>query len=79
MPARTMFPMDMSTQEILAHNVRAARKRSGLSKSKFCLMLGISRPVLNAIEDAEQNIKLQTLDRLAVGIGVEPWELLKID
>lgn len=61
----------------LGENVRAARTRAGLSKSRFCLMVGISRPVLDGIENGTQNVKLDTLKRLAAGLDVEPWELLK--
>lgn len=34
----------------LAENVKLARERGGLSKSRLCLMAGISRPILDGIE-----------------------------
>ena len=69
--------MDEETRQRLAVNVRAARKAAGLSKNRFCLMIGLSRPVLDSIEQGTQNIMLDTLTRIADGLGVEPWELLK--
>lgn len=70
--------MDTSPSQKLSDNVRRARERSGLNQRDFALMVGVSRPIISAIEQGKEiNIKLTTLHRLAKGIGVEPWELLK--
>lgn len=70
--------MDISLSQKLSDNVRRARERSGLNQRDFALMVGVSRPIISAIEQGKEiNIKLTTLHRLAKGIGVEPWELLK--
>ncbi|HJG29829.1 MAG TPA: helix-turn-helix domain-containing protein [Collinsella ihuae] len=61
----------------LGRNVRSARQRAELSQTRLALMVGISRPVLIAIEQGDQNITLDTLDRLAKGLEVEAWELLQ--
>lgn len=61
----------------LGRNVRSARQRAELSQARLALMVGISRPVLIAIEQGDQNITLDTLDRLAKGLEVEAWELLQ--
>lgn len=75
--ACTICTMDTETQQRLARNVREARERAGLSKSRFCLMIGLSRPVLDAVEQGSQNVKLETLQKIAEGLDVEPWKLLK--
>lgn len=76
--ASTLVRMDTSPSQNLSDNVRRARERSGLNQRDFALMVGVSRPIISAIEQGKEiNIKLTTLHRLAEGIGVEPWELLK--
>ena len=70
--------MDTRTlRQQLAENVKLARERGGLSKSRLCLMAGISRPILDGIERGDQHIKLNTLCRLSVVLEKEPCELLR--
>lgn len=69
--------MKTTIQQTLAKNVHRARVEHGLSKVDFCLIANISRPSLDAIEDGEGNIKLDTLCRLADALQKQPWELLK--
>ncbi|WP_268830287.1 helix-turn-helix domain-containing protein [Collinsella tanakaei] len=53
-----------------------ARERSGISQRRFGMMVGLSRSHVMDIESARVNITLDTLERVAHGLGVEPWELL---
>lgn len=69
--------MDASTKYILGRNVRAMRTRLGLTKTRLCLMAGISRPLLDTIERGEGNITISTLSRIAEALGVEPWALIR--
>jgi transcriptional regulator with XRE-family HTH domain len=32
---------------------------------------------MGAVERGEQNISLSSIERIAKGLGLEPWELLK--
>lgn len=68
--------MEMLLREKLAYNMRVARERSGISQRRFGMMVGLSRSHVMDIESARVNITLDTLERVAYGLGVEPWELL---
>lgn len=68
--------MEMELREKLAENMRAARERSGISQKRFGMMVGLSRSSIMDIESARANVKLDTLERVALGLDVEPWELL---
>ena len=69
--------MKPTAQQILRERVQAELDQSGLGKAKFALMVGISRPQLDHILAGSTNTKLATADKIARGLGVETWELLK--
>lgn len=66
---------------ILGLNVERLRKHAGLSKVRFCALVGISRPMLDKIERGESNPRLDLLTRLADVLDVPisdlvapPWD-----
>ena len=69
--------MDTSLRQTFGKNVRALREEMGLSQGPFSMMVGISRPLLNRIEQGNQNVTLDTLDRIAKGLNIEAWKLLR--
>ncbi|MDY2777161.1 MAG: helix-turn-helix transcriptional regulator [Collinsella sp.] len=69
--------METTAGHRLGKNVQNERKRQGIGKIRFCLMAGISRPLLDKVEDGTSNITLSKLEAIAKGLGVEPWELLR--
>ncbi|MDO4437778.1 MAG: helix-turn-helix transcriptional regulator [Coriobacteriaceae bacterium] len=69
--------MNERIEETLGRNIRAERRNLGLSKVEFCLQVGISRVLLDLIEENRSNFKLATLEQIAAALGKEPWELLK--
>ena len=60
----------------LGTNVRALRRRQGLTKALLCLMAGISRPLLDDIEKGKANPTLATLEKIAGALGVTVSDLL---
>lgn len=38
---------------------------------------GVNRTYLSAVERAERNISIDNIARIAKGLGVEPWVLLR--
>jgi transcriptional regulator with XRE-family HTH domain len=40
---------------------------------------GVNRTYLSAVERAERNVSIDNIARLAKGLRVEPWRLLKND
>ena len=66
---------DFSASAILGRNVHRLRKMQGMNKKSFCLMVGISRPLLDKIEKGESDIRISYVQKLAEGLSVHPFEL----
>ncbi len=60
----------------LGRAIRAHREAAGITKQRFCMSIGLSRPALDCIERGEAAVKLDTLERIAEGLGVDAWRLL---
>ncbi len=61
---------------VLAANVRAHRARLGLSQEAFADACGLHRTYVGAVERAERNVTLTTLDTLAAALGISVPQLL---
>jgi transcriptional regulator with XRE-family HTH domain len=57
-------------------NVRRHRLERGLSQEALAEVLGVHRTFMGAVERGERNLTLQTLERIAERLGVDPLELL---
>ena len=65
------------TVQRIGRRVREIREEQGLGKSEFALMVGISRPYLNRIEQGTANVTVKMLVRVASGLDVSVLDLLK--
>ena len=63
----------------VARIIRRLRSDRGWSQEEFAAHCGLHRTYIGAIERGEYNVTIGTLDKLAVALGIEPWELLKED
>ena len=63
-------------RNIVGQNVRVYRAAKGVSQEALAERCGIKRSYIGAIERAEVDIRLTTLSKLAVGLGVEVYRLL---
>lgn len=63
-------------QRIVGKNLRSYRTARGLSQEAFADQLGVHRTYMGGLERGERNLTLQTLERLAKQLGVDPRELL---
>ena len=61
----------------LGLNVARLRTEQGLPKKTFSLMCGISRPLLDRIENGDSDVRLSYVQRLADGLCVDPLLLLQ--
>lgn len=61
---------------VIGFNVERLRRRAGISKVRFCEMLGIGRPTLDRIEDGEHDIRLGLLVRIAEALEVRAVDLM---
>jgi DNA-binding XRE family transcriptional regulator len=60
----------------LALNVNRLRNARGLTYEELAAAAGMRQPRLAEIERGDANPRLATLTRLAMALGVEPWQLL---
>ncbi|MBN1461941.1 MAG: helix-turn-helix transcriptional regulator [Armatimonadetes bacterium] len=68
--------MTQSLRQVVARNMKRLRLRRGWSQEDLADECGLHRTYIGAIERLERNITLETLEKLAVGLGVEPPDLL---
>ena len=66
-------------RDTVAKNMRRLRAVRGLSQEALAHECGINRTYLSGVERSERNISLDNIARIAKGLGVEAWKLLKDD
>jgi transcriptional regulator with XRE-family HTH domain len=64
-------------RDILAKNIRRLRGARGLSQEALAHDSGMNRTYLSAVERAERNVSIDNIARIAKGLRVPPWTLLK--
>lgn len=69
--------MTTSLPKRIGAAVRRRREALGLSQEAFADGIGMHRNYYGAIERGEKTMRLDTLDRVAQGLGIESWRLLK--
>lgn len=57
--------------------IRKRRETLGLSQEAFADRIGMHRNYYGAIERGEKTMRLDTLERVATGLGVESWCLIR--
>lgn len=63
-------------QRLLGARLRAYRQERSLSQEAFADVLGVHRTYMGSLERGERNLSLQSVERLAERLGVEPLDLL---
>jgi transcriptional regulator with XRE-family HTH domain len=64
-------------RDILAKNMRLIRASKKLSQEALAHECGINRTYLSAVERSERNVSIDNIGRIAKGLDVEAWTLLK--
>ncbi|MBU2867465.1 helix-turn-helix domain-containing protein [Pacificibacter marinus] len=64
-------------RDTLARNMRLLRAEKGWSQERLAAEAGLNRTYLSAVERSEQNISIDNLHRVAEGLGVQAFSLLK--
>ena len=72
----TLHKPEATLRERLARNVRLLRVMRGWSQEVLALEAGLDRSYVGAVERAERNLTLASMERLAGALGVEVRELL---
>jgi transcriptional regulator with XRE-family HTH domain len=66
-------------RDTLAKNMRRLRAARGLTQEALAYDCGINRTYLSSVERSERNVSVDNIARIAKGLKVEPWRLLKDD
>ena len=66
-------------RDVLAKNMRRLRATHKLTQEALAHDCAINRTYLSAVERSERNVSIDNIARIAKGLGVEPWKLLKVD
>lgn len=67
----------MSLQKAVGVRVRLLRKAKGFSQEGFADHCGVHRTFMGSLERGEKNVSLETLGKIAKGLGITLSELLK--
>ncbi len=74
---RTLRKPGIAIRKTLAHNVRALRASLGISQEELADRCGLHRTYVGAIERAERNVTLSTLEVFSEALGVPVPDLLR--
>ena len=69
--------MTASLPERLGQAFRKRREALGFSQESFADHIDMHRTYYRAIERGEKNLQLDTLERVAVGLGASLWEVFR--
>jgi transcriptional regulator with XRE-family HTH domain len=69
--------MEGELQRIVGRNLRRYRVERGLSQEAFADEMGVHRTYFSSVERGERNLTLQTLERIAAFLAVDPRSLLE--
>ena len=64
-------------RDVLAKNMRRLRAERKLSQEALAFECGINRTYLSGVERCERNVSIGNIARIAKGLRVEPWKLLR--
>ena len=59
--------------------MRRLRAARGLTQEALAHDCGINRTYLSGVERSERNVSIDNVARIAKGLKVDPWKLLKDD
>ncbi|WP_100515085.1 helix-turn-helix domain-containing protein [Mycobacteroides abscessus] len=68
--------MEGQLQKIVGLNLRRYRKERGLSQEAFADHVGVHRTYMGAVERGERNLTLQTVEKIADFLNLDPLALL---
>jgi len=75
---KTLRKPGIEIRKILAGNVRTLRSQLGISQEELADLCDLHRTYVGAIERAERNVTLSTLEVFSKALGVSVPELLTV-
>lgn len=63
-------------RKVLAQNIRRIRLEQGISQEELAFRCELDRTYISAVERCIWNISLGNIEKIAMALKVEPWQLL---
>lgn len=70
--------MTKELREILAKRIKEFRKSKGFTQRELADKLGMGSSSISDIENCKRNITFETVERIAIELGVKPTDLLGV-
>ena len=67
----------MDSKRALAENLRDNIYELGKTQSEYAKEIGIPITTLEYVISGKGSVSLNTLDKIAYGAGIDPWELIR--
>lgn len=67
----------MDSKQALAKNIRDNIYELGKTQSEYAKEIGIPITTLQYAISGKGSVSLNTLDKIAYGAGIDPWELIR--
>lgn len=67
----------MDSKQALAKNIRENIYELGKTQSEYAKEIGIPITTLQYAISGKGSVSLNTLDKIAYGAGIDPWELIR--
>lgn len=67
----------MDSKRALAKNIRDNIYELGKTQSEYAKEIGIPITTLQYVISGKGSVSLNTLDKIAYGAGIDPWELIR--
>ncbi|WP_211349847.1 helix-turn-helix domain-containing protein [Rarobacter faecitabidus] len=64
-------------QRTVGQNLRKYRQERQLSQEELAEVLGVHRTYMGGVERGERNLTLQSVERIATRLGIDPRELFE--
>ena len=71
--------MEDKLRKIVGGRIKYFREHLRLSQQDLSELSGMNRSYIGGVERGERNIGIDNLEKIADGLGVEAWRLLKDD
>ncbi len=74
--APTQLPDETDLRAVLAYNMRLFRVGKGWSQEELARQCGLDRTYVSAVERKRWNIAMSNIEKIAIALGVDPYQLL---
>jgi len=68
---------NLDSKRALAENIRQNIYDLNMTQAEYAKEIGIPVATLSYVISGKGSVSINTLDRIARGTGIDPWELIK--